>query len=294
MAGFTAWDCPCGMRNAAALLACRRCGQRSSDVRVRLIDPAAEVQELACRQSFVGASVAVLILYGLLFFPGLVANRLYLEQAERMETWAGLPLPGVQRLRSLWMTARPLFGITYLVGSLVAALLLFGLQSRRPAPAFPTPPAVRRNAQPAYPPAPVAPHAHATPRVTPQRQRPVAYRLPLPYLPVRAPAPMRIPSMYTSPKPVPDDPPEPAWPRERSPTWVPVLPPVRVVPSDSFDPPAPERAPPPVVRPRAPIALHGTPIGRRTEPLRPPLPLRPIQVPSTQWTPSVRFPRIRR
>ncbi len=123
------------MRNAAALLACRRCGRRSADVRVRLIDPAAEVQELALRQSFVGASVCVLILYGLLFFPGLVANRLYLEQAERMETWAGLPLPGVQQLRSLWRIARPIFGITYLVVGLIAGLALFGLQWRRPAPA---------------------------------------------------------------------------------------------------------------------------------------------------------------
>ena len=52
-------------------------------------------QWMASMKSYSGAAILVLILYLFLWFPGLIANVLYLEEAKRNQRIAGHDLPGV-------------------------------------------------------------------------------------------------------------------------------------------------------------------------------------------------------
>jgi hypothetical protein len=73
---------------------------------------------LARQHSYTFACVVVMVLYCFLWFPGLVANYLYLEDARRMEDRAGEPLPGVGGLRLMW-------ALTGWLAGLVVAFVLF-------------------------------------------------------------------------------------------------------------------------------------------------------------------------
>ena len=71
-------------------------------------------------KSYTGAVVIVLVLYCLLFIPGVIANVLYHEEGKRMEELAGQELPGVRALGIL----RKLMFVVILVVALVFAVPL--------------------------------------------------------------------------------------------------------------------------------------------------------------------------
>lgn len=288
-----AWDCPCGTANLPTALKCRRCLRPSTNARIRLFNQQGMVRALAREQSFTLAARIVPFLYLAGFLPGLCANRHYLAEGERVERLAGRELPGVQRLRQLWLTGRPVFALLHTVVLLLVGMTLWGFQSQRPAPIRQTQPALS---------APVAPHYRAwptTPRVTIRRAAPRQQVVSMPSratyaLPVRQPAvavwtpPPAEPSERA--EPVVEAPEEPRWTRQRAAVWEEP----RVVPdvSGSFDPPIPEQAPEPVARPRAPIQLYGTRAYQQ-----PPIsvaPLRAPQVAPLTWRPQTRFPGFRR
>ncbi len=73
-------------------------------------------REIARSKSFTVKAVATLVLYWLFWFPGLVANVLFLNEAKRAQEIAGEDLPGVGCLTLLlWSNL------------LVIALILFGI-----------------------------------------------------------------------------------------------------------------------------------------------------------------------
>lgn len=70
------------------------------------LPPSYEIERLLARQkSYTYACVVVMLLYCLLWVPGVIANYLFLKEAERMEGMAGEPLPGAGWLRFMWATA---------------------------------------------------------------------------------------------------------------------------------------------------------------------------------------------
>jgi tetratricopeptide (TPR) repeat protein len=76
-------------------------------------------QVAASTKSYTNAAVIVLVLYFILWLPGLIANFMYLEEANRMEKLAGRALPGVGALR----LERIMFALLPLVGLLALAIL---------------------------------------------------------------------------------------------------------------------------------------------------------------------------
>lgn len=83
--------------------------------------PPHELERLIARQkSYTDSCVFVVVLYVLLWVPGVIANYLYLKDAESAEAAAGQALPGVAGLRLMWTLACLLFGI-------VASLVVFAL-----------------------------------------------------------------------------------------------------------------------------------------------------------------------
>lgn len=82
----------------------------------------------AITKDYTNAAVIVLILYFVLWLPGLIANQIYLNQAKQMEALAGQELPGVRALRieKLILATIPLVilvvgGVLGLIFSLVVA-----------------------------------------------------------------------------------------------------------------------------------------------------------------------------
>ena len=53
------------------------------------------LQTQASLKSYTGTAILVFVLYLCLWFPGLIANVMYLREARRMEALAGHGLPGV-------------------------------------------------------------------------------------------------------------------------------------------------------------------------------------------------------
>lgn len=85
-------------------------------------DRHAVIQIAATQKSYTNAAVIVLVLYCLLWIPGVIANILYLNEAKQDEAKANHSLPGVQALRYL----QALFTTTPIIlGSLAALLLAF-------------------------------------------------------------------------------------------------------------------------------------------------------------------------
>lgn len=70
-----------------------------------------------------------MLLWLLLFVPGLAANYLYLKEGRRMEEIAGEPLPGVNDLRLLWSIGA---GCASLVALFAFRLWLAGTTSPPP------------------------------------------------------------------------------------------------------------------------------------------------------------------
>jgi hypothetical protein len=67
--------------------------------------PRTEIEQAAARmKSYTGSAVLVFFLYWLLYFPGLIVNYLYYQEAKKMERLAGQGLPGVGCLTAmLWI-----------------------------------------------------------------------------------------------------------------------------------------------------------------------------------------------
>jgi hypothetical protein len=280
---FHAWECACGARNGPARGTCHRCGRSVTHARIQFYDSRGEVRALARQQSYTKASWAILFLYLTGYLPGLLANWSCLREAERMETLAGLSLPGVGRLRWLWLTVRPVLAIGYLVLILVSVLSFWGFRISRPAlPTAQTPPAPQR-------PAPIQ-----------QPPSPQFVRRPTYLAPVRLPT-LNLREIYsrTGP-PVPamgvprrtevEEPAAPEKPLMVSPVWLGGSSETNA--SGSLDPPLPETAPPIQERSHAPIALHGGPI--TVTPRRFPDPIRPARSSQIIWQPrAMRAPSFR-
>lgn len=76
----------------------------------------------AVQRSFVWQAVATFVLYWFAVVPGLIANVLFLQDADRAEAAAGDRLPGVGALRFMWRLAWVIVVIA-LVGA-VAGLVI--------------------------------------------------------------------------------------------------------------------------------------------------------------------------
>ena len=90
------------------------------------LPPSYEIERLLARQkSYTYACVVTMLLYCFLWVPGLIANFLFLKEAERMEVLAGEPLPGAGWLRFMWMVAVALALLfTFAIGYAVLSRLL--------------------------------------------------------------------------------------------------------------------------------------------------------------------------
>lgn len=82
---------------------------------------------LARSKSFTGKAVATLVLYIVLWFPGLVANVLFLNEAKRTQEIAGQSLPGVGCLT--WLLWLNLWGCILAIGLIAACLAAVGSHS---------------------------------------------------------------------------------------------------------------------------------------------------------------------
>jgi len=78
---------------------------------------------LARSKSFTGKAVATLVLYIVMWFPGLVANVLFLNEAKKAEQAAGQSLPGVGCLTFLlWFNILGSLLTIVLIASFLAAV----------------------------------------------------------------------------------------------------------------------------------------------------------------------------
>lgn len=76
-------------------------------------------------KSYTGALVAVIILYFLLFVPGLIANVLFYNDGKRMEQIAGVSLPGVKALGVLRTLMFVVLLLIFMVLAFYAVMLFF-------------------------------------------------------------------------------------------------------------------------------------------------------------------------
>jgi hypothetical protein len=84
------------------------------------IAPEPQQVTMARMQSYTGKAVLTLILYMFLWIPGLIANILFVNEANRMQRIAGQSLPGVGFLKFLLWAA---IAATVLFFLLVLALM---------------------------------------------------------------------------------------------------------------------------------------------------------------------------
>lgn len=72
-----------------------------------------EVERAAARmKSYTGSAILVFFLYGAFWFPGLIANYLFYNEAKKMQRIAGQNLPGVGCLSLLlWINVLAIVGI---------------------------------------------------------------------------------------------------------------------------------------------------------------------------------------
>lgn len=81
---------------------------------------------VARMKSYTGTAILVFFLYFLFYFPGLIANFIYYQEAKKMEEKAGMSLPGVGLLSiMLWINVAVValsFLIFLIMGFLTARL----------------------------------------------------------------------------------------------------------------------------------------------------------------------------
>lgn len=85
-------------------------------------DPNLE-RAIARSKSFTGKAVATLVLYVVLWLPGLIANVLFLNEAKQAQRIAGQSLPGVACLTWLfWLNLVGCLLVIVLIASCLAAI----------------------------------------------------------------------------------------------------------------------------------------------------------------------------
>ena len=80
---------------------------------------------IARTKSYIGAAIAVFLLYGLFWLPGFVANIAYLAEARRMKQIAGQPVSGAG---CLWLTL--LYGIVLPILAIIGAVITYIVANR--------------------------------------------------------------------------------------------------------------------------------------------------------------------
>lgn len=77
-------------------------------------------------KSYNGTAVLVFFLYLLLYFPGLIVNYIYYQEAKKMEEKAGTSLPGVGLLAAmLWINAAIIVLSILITGFLMVLMVYF-------------------------------------------------------------------------------------------------------------------------------------------------------------------------
>jgi len=90
------------------------------------MDNSLDQRSAARMQNFTTKSVAVLVLYWVLYFPGLIANVIFYREAKRMERIADADLPGTGCLATmLWSNI-----VLITLGIAIAILLLVSVKVR--------------------------------------------------------------------------------------------------------------------------------------------------------------------
>ena len=80
---------------------------------------------IARTKSYIGAAMAVFVLYSLFWLPGFVANIAFLSEARRMRLMAGQPISGVG---CLWLTL--LYGIFIPILAIIGAIIAYTVAAR--------------------------------------------------------------------------------------------------------------------------------------------------------------------
>lgn len=75
----------------------------------------------ARNKSYTGTAVLIFILYLFFFFPGLLVNYIYVQEAKKMEEKAGMELPGVKLLKIMYQIG----SITVVLSICITAAIVF-------------------------------------------------------------------------------------------------------------------------------------------------------------------------
>ena len=98
--------------------------------------PADLERTIARTKSYVGAAIAVFLLYNLFWLPGFITNIAYLAEARRMGRTAGQPASGVGCLWALFFYGLllPIIGI---IVTVIVAVTMNRLRTASPIPVAP-------------------------------------------------------------------------------------------------------------------------------------------------------------
>jgi uncharacterized membrane protein YvbJ len=66
-------------------------------------------------KSYTGTAILVFFLYFLFYFPGLIVNYIYYQEAKKMEEKAGMSLPGVSLLSIMLFINVVVFGLSVVI-----------------------------------------------------------------------------------------------------------------------------------------------------------------------------------
>jgi hypothetical protein len=80
---------------------------------------------IARTKSYIGAAIAVLLLYNLFWLPGFIVNIAYLSEARRMGKVAGQPVSGIG---CLWLML--FYGIVIPILAIVGAVIAYVVANR--------------------------------------------------------------------------------------------------------------------------------------------------------------------
>jgi uncharacterized membrane protein YvbJ len=78
-------------------------------------------------KSYIGIAIFVFVLYWIFFFPGLIVNYIYLQEAKKMQEKAGTNLPGVDLLNTMFLICSIITVISIVITALVLLYIFSGV-----------------------------------------------------------------------------------------------------------------------------------------------------------------------